>query len=50
MKNPVFKGIGTALITPMTESGAVAYGEAFTYGTEMGNVGTDTNDGDLTNA
>ena len=25
MKNPVFKGIGTALITPMTESGAVDY-------------------------
>ena len=25
MKNPIFKGIGTALITPMTESGAVDY-------------------------
>ena len=25
MKNPIFKGIGTALITPMTETGAVDY-------------------------
>ena len=25
MKNPIFKGIGTALITPMTDSGAVDY-------------------------
>ena len=25
MKNPVFKGIGTALITPMTPEGEVDY-------------------------
>ena len=25
MKNPIFKGIGTALITPMTETGAIDY-------------------------
>ena len=25
MKNPIFKGIGTALITPMTEQGAIDY-------------------------
>ena len=25
MKNPIFKGIGTALITPMTDTGAVDY-------------------------
>jgi dihydrodipicolinate synthase/N-acetylneuraminate lyase len=25
MKNPIFKGIGTALVTPMTEAGQVDY-------------------------
>jgi len=25
MKNPIFKGIGTALITPMTEAGQIDY-------------------------
>ena len=25
MKNPIFKGIGTALVTPMTEDGRIDY-------------------------
>ena len=25
MKNPIFRGIGTALVTPMTEAGQVDY-------------------------